>query len=252
MINGPEGLILTGKVALVTGASSGLGAHFAHVLAGAGAKVALCARRVDRLETLAAELPGAAAIAMDVEDEASIIAAFDAAERTLGPVGILINNAGMNAQGMAVDLPAAEFDRVLNVNLRGPFLCAREAAKRMMARGAKDGRIVNIASIGALKPLPGLAAYCASKAALVMLTKTLAREWANKGVNVNAICPGYVATELNADFLETEPGKKLIASFPRRRLMREDDLGAMMLYLASPQSGAVTGAVFTIDDGQTL
>ncbi|MGE0044502.1 MAG: SDR family NAD(P)-dependent oxidoreductase [Hyphomonadaceae bacterium] len=252
MINGTNGLIRAGTVALVTGASSGFGAYFARQLAEVGAKVALAARRADRLEKLAAELPGSAAIQMDVESEASIVAAFDAAEEKLGGVSILINNAGMNAEGLAVDLPAEEFGRILRVNLTGPFLCAREAARRMIARKETEGRIVNVASIGALKPLPGLAGYCASKAGLVMLTKTLAREWANRGINVNALAPGYVATELNDEFLEREAGQKLIASFPRRRLMQADDLGAMMLYLSSPLSAAVTGSVFTLDDGQTL
>ena len=247
---------LEGRIALVTGASSGLGAHFARALAQAGAAVALCARREERLIFLADELRSAGAravaVAMDVADEAAIPAAFDAAEGALGPVDTLINNAGMNAEGAALDLSATDFDRVLAVNLRGPFLCAREAARRMIARGEAAGRIVNIASIGALKPLPGLAAYCASKAGLVMLTKALAREWANKGVNVNALCPGYVETDLNADFLATPAGARLIASFPRRRLMCASDLDAMLLYLAGRESGAVTGGVFAIDDGQLL
>ncbi|MBI1187080.1 MAG: glucose 1-dehydrogenase [Alphaproteobacteria bacterium] len=244
---------LAGRTILVTGASSGLGAHFARLFVGAGARVALCARRRDRLDTLARSLgPSAAAFAMDVGDEAAIAAAFDAAERALGPIDTLVNNAGMNERAMAVDLAADQFDRVMNVNLRGPFLCAREAARRMMARGEKHGRIVNIASIGALKVLPGLAAYCTSKAGLVMLTKALAREWANRGINVNAVCPGYIVTELNDEFFQEEAGKKLVASFPRRRLMQETDLDDIMAFLCGSSSASVTGAVFTLDDGQTL
>lgn len=250
MINAAD---LSGRVALITGASSGLGAHFAKLLAAAGARVALCARRKDRLEALAAEIgDGATAVEMDVLEEESIVAAFDAAERALGPVDTLVNNAGMNERAMAVDVTAAQFDRVMDVNLRGPFLCAREAARRMMARGEKQGRIVNIASIGALKVLPGLAAYCTSKAALVMLSKALAREWANRGINVNAICPGYIVTELNDEFFQEEAGKKLVQSFPRRRLMQETDLDDMMLFLAGPNSASVTGSIFALDDGQTL
>lgn len=242
------------RVVLVTGASSGLGAHFARVLAAAGAKVALAARRLDRLEALAAEIGArAAAIEMDVLDESSIHAAFDAAEAALGgPVRTLVNNAGMNERGLAIDISAAQFDRIMDVNLRGPFLCAQEAARRMMARGEADGRIINIASIGALKVLPGLAAYCTSKAALVMLTKALGREWANKGLNVNAICPGYIVTEINDAFFQEEAGKRLINSFPRRRLMQESDLSDMMLFLAGPNSAHVTGSIFALDDGQTL
>lgn len=244
---------LSGRTILVTGASSGLGAHFARLFAGAGAKVALCARRADRLEALARELGAQArAFTMDVADEGSIAAAFDAAERALGPIDTLVNNAGMNARAMAVDLTADQFDQIMGVNLRGPFLCAREAARRMMARGEKQGRIVNIASIGALKVLPGLAAYCTSKAGLVMLTKALAREWANRGINVNAVCPGYIVTELNDAFFQEEAGKKLVAGFPRRRLMQESDLDDMMVFLCGARSAAVTGGVFTLDDGQTL
>ncbi|NWG53354.1 MAG: SDR family oxidoreductase, partial [Hydrogenophilaceae bacterium] len=194
----------------------------------------------------------ARAFAMDVADEGSIAAAFDAAESALGPIDTLVNNAGMNARAMAVDLTADQFDQIMGVNLRGPFLCAREAARRMMARGEKQGRIVNIASIGALKVLPGLAAYCTSKAGLVMLTKALAREWANRGINVNAVCPGYIVTELNDAFFQEEAGKKLVAGFPRRRLMQESDLDDMMAFLCGARSAAVTGAVFTLDDGQTL
>jgi NAD(P)-dependent dehydrogenase (short-subunit alcohol dehydrogenase family) len=250
---------LTGRSILITGASSGLGLRFARVAAAAGAKVALAARRVDRLETLAAEIAasGGAAhpVAMDVTAEASIIAGFDAAEAAFGPIETVIANAGMNSEGLAIDVAAEEFDRVMAINVRGVFLTAREGARRMMAAGSRDsrrGRVVLTSSIGALKVLPGLTAYCASKAAVLMMGKSLAREWANRGINVNVVCPGYVETELNADWFATDGGKAQVATFPRRRLMEAEDLDAMMLYLASDASRAVTGSVFTLDDGQTL
>ncbi len=247
-------MTLSGRTILITGASSGLGRHFALACAGAGAKVAVCARRLDRLSALADEI-GGAAVAMDVEDEASVIAGFDAAETALGPIDGCIANAGINSRGMALDLPIEAFDRVMRVNLRGAFLTAREAGRRMIANGAGAGgrgRIVLVSSLGAHKVLPGIAAYCASKAGVLMLGKALAREWANKGINVNAICPGYIETELNGTFLESEPGRRLIDGFPRRRVMREGDLDGTVLHLLSDASRAITGASFDLDDGQGL
>lgn len=248
---------LTGRTLLVTGASSGLGQRFARIAAAAGAKVAVAARRTDRLAALVDELGAdrAVAVAMDVESEASVIAGYDAAEAALGPVDTVIANAGMNSEGMAVDVSAEEFDRVFAVNVRGVFLTAREGARRMMAAGSKEtgrGRIVLIASIGALKVLPGLAAYCASKAAVVQLGKGMAREWINRGVNVNIVCPGYIETEINADWFAGEGGRKQIAGFPRRRLMEAGDLDAIAGHLCSDAARAITGSVFTVDDGQTL
>ncbi len=250
---------LRGRTVLITGASSGLGRRFATVLAASGAKVAVTARRMDRLTSLAADITAAggvaAAVAMDVTDEASIMAGFDTAQAALGPVDTVIANAGMNNQALAVDLTAEGFDAVMAINVRGVFLTAREAARRMMAGGSKAsgrGRIVLISSIGAQKVLPGLTTYCASKAAVLMMGKGLAREWANKGVNVNIVCPGYIETELNADWFAEDGGKAQVAGFPRRRLMRQEDLDAMILYLASDASRAITGSVFTLDDGQTL
>jgi len=250
---------LTGRVALVTGASSGLGARFADVLAKAGAKVALAARRVDRLEALTARIVAAGgeavSVAMDVADEASVIAGFDAAQAALGPVDMVFANAGMNNRATALEITTDAWDQMMDVNVRGVFLTAREGARRMIAAGSKEsrrGRIVLIASIGATKVLPGLTAYCASKAAVAMMGRSLAREWANRGINVNVICPGYVRTELNAEWFDEDGGKAQIASFPRRRLMGEADLDDLALYLAAEESRAVTGSVFTIDDGQTL
>jgi NAD(P)-dependent dehydrogenase (short-subunit alcohol dehydrogenase family) len=248
---------LSGRTVLVTGASSGLGRRFARIAVAAGAKVAVAARRVDRLEALVSELGAAraCAVAMDVEHEASVVAGYDAAEKALGPIDTVIANAGVNAQALAADIDIAEFDKVMAVNVRGAFLTAREGARRMMAAGSKDsgrGRIVMIASIGAHKVLPGLAAYCASKAAVAMLGKSLAREWINRGINVNVVCPGYIETEINADWFAEEGGKKQMATFPRKRLMEEGDLDGIVGFLCSDASRGVTGSVVTIDDGQSL
>ena len=223
--------------------------------------MALAARRVDRLTALADEITAAggeaAAVAMDVTDEASVIAGFDAAHEALGPVDTVIANAGMNSRGLATDIPMDEFDQVMAINSRGVFLTAREGAaaddRGRLRRRAARGRIVLVASIGAVKVLPGLVPYCASKAAVAMMGRSLAREWANRGININVVCPGYIETELNADwFHEEEGGKKQVAGFPRRRLMDEQDLDGMMLWLCADASRAVTGSMFVLDDGQTL
>lgn len=250
---------LSDRAILITGASSGLGLQFARAAAAAGARLALAARRTERLNSLAEEIVSqggqAVAVAMDVEDEASVKAGFDAAEAALGPIASVIANAGISGEGAAVDLSIETLDKVLAVNVRGSFLTAREAARRMIAafpREEQRGRIVMMASMLANKPAPGLAAYCASKAAVAMMGKTLAREWINRGVNVNVVCPGYIQTEINAEWFASEGGQKQIAGFPRRRLMTEQDLDPMVLYLASTASKTVTGAVFTLDDGQSL
>ena len=250
---------LNGKTAIVTGASSGLGDRFARILAKAGAHIVLCARRADRLSALVSDIRAkggsARAIACDVTDADSIVSLFDQVGEDTGPAHILVNNAGMNVQGLATDLSVEDLDQIFNVNTRGVYLCAREAAKRLMGTAIEDtgaGRVINIASIGANTVLPGLTAYCASKAAVAMMTKGFAREWARRGITCNAICPGYIETEINSDWFQSEGGERQIASFPRKRLMRDSDLDAMLLYLASDQSSYVTGSVFTLDDGQSL
>jgi NAD(P)-dependent dehydrogenase (short-subunit alcohol dehydrogenase family) len=250
---------LSGRTLLITGASSGLGLEFARAAAAAGAKLALAARRTDRLEGLAGEIEKAGGravpITMDVQDEPSVIAGYDAAQAALGPIDSVICNAGMNSEGLAVDIDIEEFDRVVSVNLKGAFLTAREGARRMMAafpREAQRGRILIVASIGAHTVLPGASAYCASKAGVAMLGKSLAREWVNRGINVNVVCPGYIETELNADWFASEGGKKQLSGFPRRRLMQEADLDPVVLYLLSDLSRTVTGSVITLDDGQSL
>jgi NAD(P)-dependent dehydrogenase (short-subunit alcohol dehydrogenase family) len=250
---------LKGQVAVVTGASGGLGAHFAHVLAREGAAVALAARRLDRVEALAAEIAAAGgwaiALPLDITDANAIGPTLDAVEAALGPVSILVNNAGVNGQGRALDISAEDWDQAFAVNVRGTFLAAREAARRMMAsevatRG--DGRIVNIASIASETVLPGLPAYCSSKAAVAMLTKSLGREWARYGIAVNALAPGYIETEINGDWFASAGGKKQIQTFPRRRMMVESDLDAALLMLAGPAARAITGSVIVVDDGQSL
>ena len=250
---------MTGRVALVTGASSGIGRRLALQLAGAGAKVVVAARRTDRLADLVDEIKAAGgealAVAMDVSEEASVIAGYDAADAAFGPVDTVYANAGMNIEAMALDMPVEAFDQMISVNLRGVFLTAREGARRMIKAGSRDsgrGRIVLVSSIGAHTVLPGLATYCATKAGVAMLGKTLAREWARQGINLNTVCPGFIETELNADWFGREGGQKQIQSFPRKRLMMEEDLDATLLYLGSDACRAVTGSIITLDDGQSL
>jgi NAD(P)-dependent dehydrogenase (short-subunit alcohol dehydrogenase family) len=246
---------LTGKVALVTGATSGLGRRFALILAKSGAAVAITGRRVDRLETLKSEIEAmggkALPIALDVTDPASITACVDAAEKGLGPVNILVNNAGMNVEALAHEVTPEGYDTMFDTNVRGAFFMAQAVGTRMIARG-EGGRIINIASIGAFTQLPGLTIYTMTKAAVAMMTKSLAKEWARKQINVNAICPGFIETELNSYWFQSEGGQKQIKTFPRRRLGTESDLDGTLLLLASDHSRFITGSLFTADDGQSL
>lgn len=250
---------LEGRVALVTGASSGLGRRFAHVLAREGASVALLARRRDRLEDTLASVEAAGgralALACDVTSEVQVQEAFDRTQERFGLVDTVVNNAGMNAEGGPLDQTREAFASVLDVNVTSVFIVAREAARRLIAEGpeaSSRGRIVNIASIGARKALSGVPAYCASKAAVVMLTRSLAREWGRHRLNVNSISPGYIATEINTDWLNSPPGQKMIAGTTRRRIMAEDSLDEALLFLTSDGSGFVTGTDVVVDDGQTL
>jgi NAD(P)-dependent dehydrogenase (short-subunit alcohol dehydrogenase family) len=253
------GASLQGQVAVVTGASGGLGAHFARLLAGEGAAVALAARRLDKVEALAGELAGqggrAMALRLDVADALSIGPALDEVEAGLGPISILVNNAGVGGEGPALDISLEDLDRTYAVNVRGTFIAAREAARRMLASGVAergDGRILNIASIASQTVLPGLSAYCGSKAAVAMTTKVMAREWARRGIAVNALGPGYVLTDINAHWWPTEGGAKQLKGFPRRRLMQESDLDAAFLMLVGPAARAITGTLVIVDDGQSL
>lgn len=256
IINGERGNVkmdrvsydFSGRRALITGATSGLGARFAEVLAAHGAEVVVTGRRVERLKSLCEKIGGrATALPLDVTDRASIEACAAAA----GDADILVNNAGLNVQARATDIGEADYDLIMNTNVKGAFFMAQAVAKRMIARG-KGGRIVNVASIGAFKALPGLTVYSMSKAAVAMMTQGLAREWAKHGINVNALCPGFILTEINQAWFGTEGGQKQIAGFPRRRVGEPSDLDRALLLLASEESRFITGSLFTIDDGQLL
>ena len=247
---------LEGRIALITGASSGIGAHLARLFAGAGAKVVLGARRVDRIAALAAQIgANALPVAMDVTDEGSIVAAFDAAEAHFGTPDTVLANAGMAEAGRAIDLTADQVRRVIDTNFTGVYLTAREAARRMIAAGSKEsarGRIVLTGSITAEMTGQGDSAYAASKAAVVHLGRQLAREWARQGINVNTVQPGYILTEIDADWFATPGGKAQISTWPRRRLTAIEALDDPMLFFASDASAHVTGAHITVDDGQSL
>ena len=250
---------LTGRVALVTGASSGLGAGFAKALAAAGAKVVLAARRADKLaeQVAAIEAAGgqAVAVSMDVTDEASTKAAYDAAEAAFGTVDTIVANAGVATEKMAMSLSVDEVDFLLAANVRGVFLTVTEGAKRLDADGSRDkehGRVVIIGSITAEKVFPATSVYGATKAAVRHLGKALAREWARRGISVNVIQPGYFESEMTAELFASEAGAKFVASFPRQRLRPPSDLHTPLLMLCSDAARGITGSVITIDDGQTL
>lgn len=246
-----------GKVALITGASSGLGARFAKVLAMAGAQVVLASRRIDRLKELRAEIEaeGGAAhvVALDVTDYASIKSAIAHAETEAGPIDILINNSGVSTQQKLVDVTPEDYSFVMDTNQRGSFFVAQETAKRMIARykgdHKKQHRIINIASVAGLRVIPQLGIYCMSKAAVVQMTKAMAVEWGKFGINVNAICPGYIETEINEDHFRTEQGKKLIEMLPRKRVGTPEDLDGLLLLLAAEESRFINGAIMSADDG---
>ena len=242
---------LSGKVALVTGASSGLGAHFARCLGEAGASVVLAARRADRLVSLQAELGKkgvkATAVDLDVQSGESIASALDAA----GPLDVVVNNAGISIVKPALDMPEKDWDSVVDTNLRGAWLVAQGAAKRWVA-DKRAGSIVNIASILGLRTIGQVAPYNASKAGLIHLTRALAMEWARYQIRVNAICPGYIETEMNGPFWKTPAGQKLIDRVPQRRIGQPEHLDGALLLLASQAGEFMTGSVVTVDGGHTV
>lgn len=246
---------LTGEVALVTGASSGLGARFAQVLAANTAKVVLVARRKDRLDSLCERITadGGTAIAVeaDVLDRTAMLRAFDQAEATFGTVTVLVNNAGA-AQGVrALDMSAEEWRRVLSLDLDSVFFWSQEGARRMLAAG-RTGSIVNTASVLAFGVAKGVAAYAVAKAGVMQLTKALALELAFKGVRVNAIAPGWFVTEINRGFLESEQGEKMKRAIPMGRFGAEGDLDGALLLLASKAGAYITGATIVADGGQVV
>ena len=246
---------LTGKVALVTGASSGLGTRFAKVLAQSGATVALAARRTERLKELRAEIDAeggeAHVYALDVTDVQSVRACVARVEGDLKKIDILVNNSGVSAQARALEVTEEDYDYVMNTNLKGSFFVAQQVAKVMTDRKTA-GRIINIASVAGMRALSQLSVYCISKAAVIAMTKSMALEWGRHGINVNAICPGYIETELNSAYFASEGGQKLLNMLPRRRLGQPEDLDGLLLLLASDASGFVNGAAIAADDGLSV
>jgi len=246
---------LHGRTALVTGASSGLGAHFARLLASQGAKVALAARRLDRLESLAGEIEAAGgtalAVACDVTDEASVVDAVAHAAAGLGTLDILVNNSGVTGRKPFLDGTAEEWDSVLNTNLRGAFLMCREFARAAIAAG-QGGRIVNVASILGLRTIKGVVPYSASKARLCHMTSVLAMELGPKGITVNTLAPGYVETDLNRSFLQGPAGARIAGRVPLGRLGQPEDLDGALLLLTSDAGRFITGVVLPVDGGHVV
>ena len=246
---------LTGRTALVTGASSGLGRHFAITLARAGAAVALAARRAERLqetaELIQSEGGKAAAIALDVTDPAAITSAFDEAEAALGTATILVTAAGVARSPRFVEMSEEDWRSVMDTNLDGVFRTAKEGAKRMQTAG-KGGSIINISSVLGFGVMKTLSAYAASKAAIIQLTKTMALELAEDNIRVNALAPGYFSTEMNEDFLASEAGARLIAKVPQARLGELGELDGPLLLLASDAGSFMTGAIIPVDGGALL
>lgn len=244
---------IAGKVALVTGASGGLGLHFARVLAAHGATVVLAARRKDALEnacrSIEAEGGKVSHVTMDVTDRMSIEDALDAVPS--GRADILVNNAGISGAALSMDLKEEDWDSAISTNLRGVFLTAQAAARRMRAAGT-EGSIINISSILATRGYPGLSAYAASKAAVSHLTRTLALEWARFNIRVNALCPGFIETDITRAFLATPAGKALISRIPQRRLGRPADLDVPLLMLASGRGSYMTGSSIVVDGGHVV
>jgi NAD(P)-dependent dehydrogenase (short-subunit alcohol dehydrogenase family) len=251
---------LSGRVAFITGASSGLGAQFARTLSAAGAAVVLASRRVDRLKdlraTIDAEGGDAHVIELDVNDYDSIKSAVAHAETEVGSIDILVNNAGVSSTQRIQDATPDDFDYMFNANVKGAFFVAQEVGKRMLARATGSapgtytgGRIINVASVAGLRVLPQIGVYCMSKAAVVQMTKAMALEWGRFGINVNAICPGYIDTEINHRHWQTEAGQKLVQMLPRGRVGQPQDLDALIVMLCSDQSHFINGAVISADDG---
>ncbi len=251
---------LSGRIAFITGASGGLGAQFARTLSAAGAAVVLASRRIDKLKDLRAEIEGqggdAHVIELDVTDHDSIKSAIAHAETEVGSIDILINNSGVSTTQRLQDVSPEDYDFMFDTNVKGAFFVAQEVGKRMLARAKGSapgsytgGRIINIASMAGLRVLPQIGVYCMSKAAVIQMTKAQALEWGKFGINVNALCPGYIDTEINHHHWQTESGQKLVQMLPRKRIGHPTDLDAMLVTLCSDQSHFINGAVIAADDG---
>jgi NAD(P)-dependent dehydrogenase (short-subunit alcohol dehydrogenase family) len=251
---------LAGRVALVTGASSGLGSQFARTLARAGAGVVLAARRVDKLMSLRAEIEAeggdAHVVELDVTNHDSIKSAVAHAETEMGTIDILVNNSGVSTTQKLVDVSPKDYDFIMDTNTRGAFFVAQEVGKRMIARSRgtapgtfTGGRIVNIASMAGLRVLGQIGVYCMSKAAVIHMTRAMALEWGRFGINVNAICPGYIDTEINHHHWKTDAGQKLVQMLPRKRVGQPQDLDATLMMLCANESHFINGAVIQADDG---
>jgi NAD(P)-dependent dehydrogenase (short-subunit alcohol dehydrogenase family) len=251
MVNLPS-FSVAGQVALVTGASSGIGRHFAALLATAGAKVAVAARRADRLAELAREIEAGGGqslpIACDVTRADDVAAVVATAESALGPLTLLVNNAGVVVSKPVLQHTEADWDHVVDTNLKGAWLMAREFAQHLIGL-QRPGRIINITSVLGSRTIGRVPAYCAAKAGLTHLTQVLAMELARYGILVNALAPGYVETDFNRAFFQTEAGKALISRIPLKRLGQTEDLDGALLFLASPASAYVTGAMIAVDGG---
>jgi NAD(P)-dependent dehydrogenase (short-subunit alcohol dehydrogenase family) len=254
---------LSGRVALVTGASSGLGTQFAKTLASAGAAVVLAGRNMERLKTLRAEIEGdggdAHVVTLDVTDLDSIRSAVAHAETEMGTIDILVNNSGASTQQKLTDVTEDDYDFIFDINTRGAFFVAQEVGKRMLGRAQGSapgtftgGRIVNIASMAGLKALSQIGIYSMSKAAVIHMTRAMALEWGKYGINVNAICPGYIETEMNHRQWLTDAGKRLIDTLPRKRIGQPQDMAQAVLFLLGEDSSYVTGQDLRVDGGATL
>ena len=251
---------LSGRVAFITGASSGLGAQFARTLASAGAAVILASRRVDKLKDLRSTIVGeggdAHVIELDVTDHDSIKSAVAHAETEVGSIDILVNNSGVSTTQRIQDVSPDDYDFMFDTNVKGAFFVAQEIGKRMLARAKGSapgnytgGRIINIASMAGLRVLPQIGVYCMSKSAVIQMTKAMALEWGKFGINVNAICPGYIDTEINHHHWQTQAGQKLVQMLPRKRVGQPQDLDALLVTLCSDQSHFINGAIIAADDG---
>jgi NAD(P)-dependent dehydrogenase (short-subunit alcohol dehydrogenase family) len=256
----PYTIDLSGRVAFITGASSGLGAQFARTLSAAGAAVILASRRVDKLKDLRASILGqggdAHVIELDVTNPDSIKSAVAHAETEVGSIDILVNNSGVSTTQRLQEVSPDDYDFIFNTNVKGAFFVAQEVGKRMLARAKGSapgsftgGRIINIASVGGLRVLPQIGVYCMSKAAVIHMTKAMAVEWGKFGINVNAMCPGYIDTEINHHHWQTEGGQRLVNMLPRKRVGHPHDLDALLVMLCSDQSHFINGAVISADDG---